>query len=86
MDENGLWLDNQNAILLVVSGEFAGGQKRSPFAIQEAIPLTTDIVASDNTLLTRDAAEVEVYQVVFQLSPSKALGLNGRHAIFFQKF
>lgn len=57
-----------------------------PFAIQEAIPLTTDIVASDNTLLTRDAAEVEVYQVVFQLSPSKALGLNGRHAIFFQKF
>lgn len=38
-----------------------------------------------NIFLTGEATDEEIYQTVNQVSPLNALGLNGMHALFYQK-
>lgn len=76
MDDTGLWSDQNNILQ----------KENHHLFIQQAFPLTRYIVATDNDWLTWDAKEEEVHQVIFQLSPLRALRREGMHSFFFQKY
>ncbi|KAL9671822.1 hypothetical protein QQ045_009395 [Rhodiola kirilowii] len=51
----------------------------------ELIHVPKLVTNSQNTLLTQPFTEREIIEALFQLYPSKAPGLNGFHAGFYQK-
>lgn len=53
--------------------------------IQQAIPLSKDITATNNERLTREVTINEVWQAVKQTGPLKAPGADDMHAILYYK-
>lgn len=72
MDEDGLWSEDQNTILQILSIGFCRRFKKDPNVVpSHAMYLSRDITSLDNQELTHRAIEKEVALVVHQISPLK---------------
>ena len=48
--------------------------------------ISAKVTTNMQDLLSRDFTADEIKEVVFQIGPTKALGLDGMNALFYQKF
>lgn len=84
MDENGIWLEDQNVILQVFLKEFYKSfQKDRNVNIQPWF-LYLRMSDSDNEWLIREVTTDEVWIAVKQIGPLKALGSDIMHAISYK--
>ena len=48
--------------------------------------ISAKVTTNMQDLLSRDFTADEIKEVVFQIGPTKALGLDGMNALFYKKF
>ncbi|XP_073121193.1 uncharacterized protein [Henckelia pumila] len=86
---NGQWKSDEDEMSVIVLNYFQSlftSNHPTPSALSAALDLITPMVSSDmNAFLSLPFSAEEVYKAVFQIHPTKAPGLDGFTAIFFQK-
>lgn len=74
MNENEIWIEDQNGILQVFSMEFSKRFRKNPNVnIQDAFSLSKDVSDSENERLPREVTIDEAWRAVQQISPLKKL-------------
>ena len=88
MDENGNWHDSTDGIAEVVMSYFKNLFSTSySTRISEVLDtIPTRVTEEMNQLLIQEFTRKEVKAALKQMHPTKAPGLNGMSAIFFQKY
>lgn len=87
-DSNGTWLtsslDIERLITAYIENIFATS---SPMGFPEALEGIDHIVSAKmNSILDEEPTYEEIRTTLFQMHPTKAPGMDGFHAICFQKF
>lgn len=82
IDEHAIWSEDHNFIFQVFSNDSV--EIYRTLAPDKMVPQSKDITLLDNEQLTREATIGEITQAVNQASLLKALGLDRKHAIFYQ--
>lgn len=88
LDENGVWKKGREEICEVVKRYFVGlFATDNPVQMEEALAgLHTCVSDEMNEALVRTPSGEEVREAMFAMHPNKAPGIDGHHALFFQKF
>lgn len=85
-DVQGNWFNDQEGISQVNTKEFLDRFKAEMIInSSQAISLSSDIKEENNEFLTKEVTDEEIFYVVRQIYPLKALGVDGMQAIFYQK-
>ena len=87
-DSNGKWLTSNADLERIITSYFEHiFATNSPFGFSKAldgiIPMVTE---SMNRVLEKEPTGEYIRSALFQMHPTKAPGIDGFHAIFFQKF